>query len=80
MEKHPDTGIISCPLYFPDGKLQGTRRKLKTFLLFWQSLLLSYIFEIKFLRNYLKISIMKATTVYPSSLWKHRSFRGFNVI
>jgi len=55
MEKHTDTGIISCPLYFPDGKLQGTRRKFKDIPAFLAEFTPFYIFlKIKFLRKYLK--------------------------
>ncbi|MEQ8224191.1 MAG: glycosyltransferase family 2 protein [Candidatus Eremiobacterota bacterium] len=68
MEKHPDTGIISCPLYFPDGKLQGTRRKFKDIPAFLAEFTPFYIFlKIKFLRNYLKNLYYESNTGLPSA-------------
>lgn len=67
IEKNPDTGIISCPLYFPDGKLQGTRRKIKDIPAFLAEFTPFYIFlKIKFLRNYLKNLYYESNSGLPS--------------
>jgi GT2 family glycosyltransferase len=68
IEKHPDTGITSCPLYFPDGKLQATRRKYKNFPAFILEFTPFYVFfRIKFLRNYLKNLYYESNISLPSA-------------